>query len=112
MLQLNAIFRTNYGTGPYAATELHGPCTCGFDDRRPGQSEAHYHVLAQLVDEATGQLIPMDTKNKGLILAGYRLDGTNVWTRATLSFHGMASTAAPAPAPVEEVPPGTNLSLF
>lgn len=97
-LQLHAIFRTNYGTGPYQVTELWGPCTCGFDDKRPGQSEAHYHIDSR----------PVDGKGKGCLLAGYRLDGSNVWTKAQLTFEGLAPAAAPAP----EVPAGTNLSLF
>lgn len=101
MLQLNAIVRTSYGTGPYVITELSGPCSCNCSDERPHSTEPHYHIECQLVDRS---------RRGPYWLNGYRLDGTNVWSRDRLAFEGLAPGASANL--FTEAAPGTNLSLF
>jgi len=90
-LQIGGIVRTNYETGPYRITDCFGPCRCPhpvaqINFENPPASEPHYHLTCTSALERSGSA-RHDTES---YLAGYRLDGTSVWSSDYLIFEGMA----------------------
>lgn len=75
------VVRTNYNTGPYVIKHISGPCTCteyvASLDGSKKPSEPHYHLTVRDVDK---------TRKGDSWLNGYRLDGTNVWSKDQLIF--------------------------
>ncbi len=83
---------TGEAAGPYLIAEISSVCTCPgghsdleraqlvdgewkYTDGGPQPSEAHYHLVGW--SDRTG-------RTGQVILAGFRLDGTNVWNDQTL----------------------------
>lgn len=85
LLEVGALIRTNYKTGPYRVTHVHGPCTCpeyvrSLDgDDTP--SEPHYHLTCASA-EAPGNSPKRFARGFGgpYFLAGFRPDGSSVWS--------------------------------
>lgn len=80
---IGSIVRTSYGTGPYEITGVTGPCECPevWENLRENKtpSEPHYHLECRDFPARKGIASPS-------YLAGYRADGTNVWTEDVLIF--------------------------
>lgn len=87
---------TNYNTGPYIIKHVYGPCTCSeyvrslSGDKTP--SEPHYHLTVLEANPPKGK------RDITGYLAGFRGDGTNVWSDDRLIFGDLA--------------PGTQQDLF
>lgn len=87
-LQVGDVVVTNYGTGPFLVTEIHGPCACpeylrhiNGDDT---PSEPHFHLVCSR-DNGTGTAW----------LNGYRLDGSCVWSDDRLTVIGSRGSRRP-----------------
>lgn len=87
-LQVGDVVITNYGTGPFLVTEIHGPCACpeylrhiNGDDT---PSEPHFHLVCSR-DNGTGTAW----------LNGYRLDGSCVWSDDRLTVIGSRGSRRP-----------------
>lgn len=88
-LQLGAIVRTTYGTGPYRIADIHGPCSCSsyldsINMSNPPASEPHFHLVCEWAGHVSGH------KHGKYYLNGYRHDGSNVWNDDRLIFEGIA----------------------
>jgi hypothetical protein len=108
-LQAGSVIATSYNTGPYRVEKMDGPCTCSpWGESKAGESEAHYHLELRKVDDRKAGLFGLN---------GYRLDGTNVWSRDRLSFHGIdhgvtVDLFASEPEPAAAAPATEQFSLF
>lgn len=84
LLEVGALIRTNYGTGPYVVESVDGPCDCpeyvrSLDgDNSP--SEPHYHLTVRDADRPAGHGRRKMTGGQSY-LGGYRPDGSSVWSR-------------------------------
>lgn len=81
MFSVGHIIRCSmYETRPYRLIDVDGPCTCPeyirHIDGDDTPSEHHYHATCVGVGWGRGEYY----------LAGYRLDGTNVWTDDRLTL--------------------------
>jgi hypothetical protein len=83
-LVVGRIVSTNYNTGPFVIREVSGPCTCpeylASLGRNAPPSEPHYHLTVEDANPPPGK------RDNRAWLNGYRLDGTNVWSRDRLIF--------------------------
>lgn len=56
IVKIGAVVKTNYGTGPYKITKMHGPCTCptyvdSINMENPPPTREHYHLTCRIVGE-------------------------------------------------------------
>jgi len=90
---IGRIVRTSYGTGPYEIIGVSAPCDCpeysrSLDgDKTP--SEPHYHLECRDHPARKGIESPS-------YLAGYRADGSSVWTEDRLIFLSPEGIESPA----------------
>lgn len=92
-LFLGATVRTSYGTGPYIVTKVHGPCHCGHVHEAEVPSDWHVHLTCR-----------EPGAKQDSFLNHYRLDGTNVWGKDTITvYRDVPAAAADNDAPPHRV---------